>query len=115
MRVPYRVRTRWFVTPDARLEAVSELLEDDRQGTVEGELRFHYPGHRGQPAFRGVAEIKGTTTACNPGFQIAEWKHVRWDPDTGTVHSWWWEGVLKLNLRWGMLVNMTFGEVEVFQ
>ena len=114
MEVPYRAKVKWFVTPDGRLEAVSELLELERIGVIEGELRFHYPGHRGYPAFRGLAMMAGTTTASFPGFQVAEWRHVRWDPDTGEVHSWWWDGVSQLNARWKMVATITFDEVEVF-
>lgn len=114
IEVPYRAKVKWFVTPDGRLEAVSELLDLDRAGSLTGELRFHYPGHRGYPAFRGVATMKGTTTPSFPGFQVAEWRHVRWDPETGVVHSWWWEGVSKLNARWKMVATIAFDDVEVF-
>jgi len=115
MEVPYRARLEWFVTPDQRLEAVGQLLELDMGGTLEGELRFHYPGHLGHPAFRGVAVMKGTTSASFPGSQVAEWKHVRWDPDTGVVHSWWWDGVTKLNARWKVDATIAFDEVEIFE
>jgi len=115
MEVPYRAQLKWFVTPDQRLEAVGKLLEFDLAGTLDGEIRFHYPGHIGSPAFRGVATVKGTTTATFPGSQIAEWKHVRWDPDTGVVQSWWWEGVTKLNARWKMDATIAFDDVEVFE
>ena len=52
--------------------------------------------------------------AMRAGSQVAEWKHVRWDPDTGVVHSWWWEGVTKLDARWKMDATIAFDEVEVF-
>lgn len=115
IEVPYRAKVKWFVTPDERLEAISELLELERVGALEGELRFHYPGHRGYPAFRGVAMMTGTTTASYPGFQVAEWRNVRWDPETGVVHSWWWEGVSKLSARWKMVATIAFDDVEVFE
>lgn len=114
MEVPYRAQLKWFVTPDQRLEAVGQLIEVATTGTLDGELRYHYPGHLGYPAFRGVARMSGTTGAVFPGSQVAEWKHVRWDPDTGVVHSWWWEGVTKLDARWKMDATIAFDEVEVF-
>jgi hypothetical protein len=112
--VPYRVRMKWFVTPDGRLEAVGELLQSESQGKLTGELRFHHPGHRGYPAFRGAAQIEGTTSGVFPGVQVAEWRHVRWDPETGVVRSWSWEGVSRLSARWKMTAHIAFDEVEVF-
>lgn len=115
VQVPYRAKAIWFVTPDGRLEMVSELMSTEGTGEVAGELRFHYPGHSGHPAFRGVATIEGRANGCFPGFQAADWKHVKWDPQSGEVKTWWWDGVSKLDVRWSMLTTFSFGEVEVFQ
>lgn len=115
VEIPYRGTTSWLVAPGSRLEAVSQLVEYACVGKVEGELRFHYPGHRGYPAFRGTAVISGTAKAAYPGIQIAEWKHVRWNPETKEVLSWMWEGISKLEIRCKMLIQISFDQVEVFE
>lgn len=115
LKIPYRARVQWFLTPDGRQEVWSQFLDDySGVGSVAGQMTFHYPGHGGRPAFRGVATLSGTTGPCRDGYQIAEWTMVRPDPETGMLKGWKWGDVVKLRFWCHISLSVEFGEVEVF-
>lgn len=110
--LPYVVDVKWFMTPDGRFEVCSEFLESTATGSIEGLLGFQYPGHLGQPAYRGFIRISGSAGACSKGSQIMHWRTYRHedhsfiDPLSGEVAS--------LRLWSDLRVHLEFGEVEVF-
>ncbi len=115
LKMPYRARVQWFLTPDGRQEVRSHFLEDyESVGSLDGELTFHYPGHQGRPAFRGVATLSGTTGPCRNGYQLADWTSVRTEPGMDLLRGWMWGDVLKMRFWCRLSLSVDFGEVEVF-
>ncbi len=115
LRMPYRARVRWFLTPGDRQEVLSEFLDDyEAVGSVTGEMAFHYAGHRGLPAFRGVARLSGTTGPCQYGHQLAHWTHVRTEKEHDRLKGWMWGDVLRTRFSCRISLTVDFDDVEVF-
>lgn len=114
LSIPYRIRSQWFITPDGRQEICSEFLDYSATGLADGELACHYPGHIGEPAFRGKAEVRGTVGACRNGSRIAERDMVSLDSAANAVKGSRWKGTREMRVRFDLILQVAFDEIEVF-
>lgn len=96
LRIPYRARTRWYVTPEPRQHLYTEFEATEAIGSVVGEITFRLRGHEARPAVRGRAVIRGTTTGAQLGHQMAEREIFEDDASPDTLGGFAWKGVTRI-------------------